>query len=206
MERLTAGCPRCREPRDREPGPDCAGHGAGPVLWRAEEASYDAFVAHLATARDFPTYLPWPMAPGWAVSDFAVVTETSGVPLATLTCVSGTSELDGPVDALLVAEEPGVGLGARLAGGNGLDPGDVTQGPPDAKVEAAHHPTALWRCDSAEDRVAFVGEALGLWLHAVLWPPAAELVLLEHVQLHDLRHESHAGLELPVGAPTSRLG
>ena len=41
-----------------------------------------------------------------------------------------------------------------------------------------------------------------MWLWAVLWPPAAELVLLEHVELHDLRHEVH---ELPTGAPSPRL-
>jgi hypothetical protein len=82
----------------------------------------------------------------------------------------------------------------------------VAQGQPEAKVEAAGHPTALWRCDSATDRVAFVGEASGVWLYAVLWPPAAELVLLEHVVLHDLRHDTHLGLVLPVGAPTPRLG
>ena len=66
--------------------------------------------------------------------------------------------------------------------------------------------SARGRADSADDRVAFVGEAAGVWIHAILWPPAAELVLLEHVVLHDLRHESHTGLELPVGAPTSRFG
>jgi hypothetical protein len=32
-----------------------------------------------------------------------------------------------------------------------------------------------------------------------------ELVLLEHVELHDLRREVHAGLDLPIGAPTTRL-
>ena len=75
-----------------------------------------------------------------------------------------------------------------------------------AALEAAGHPTALWRAPSAEDRVAFVGEALGVWLWAVLWPPAAELVLIEHVLLHDLRHEAHTGLDLPLGAPSTRLG
>ena len=34
---------------------------------------------------------------------------------------------------------------------------------------------------------------------------AAELVLLEHLELHDLRHSAHDGLELPVGAPTARF-
>ena len=106
---------------------------------------------------------------------------------------------------LLVAEEPGVGLGAHLAGAAGLDPGNVTHAQPDAKVEAAGHPTALWRCDSADDRVAFVGEAKGVWLWAVLWPPAAELVLIEHVELHDLRAEAHEHLDLPVGAASTRL-
>ena len=53
--------------------------------------------------------------------------------------------------------------------------------------------------------MAFVGEALGVWLWAVLWPPAAELVLLEHVELHDLRDATHALLDLPVGAPSTRL-
>jgi hypothetical protein len=77
---------------------------------------------------------------------------------------------------------------------------------PEAKVEAAGHDTPLWRAPSAQDRVAFVGEASGVWLHAVLWPPAAELVLLEHVELHDLRHAAHAGQVLPLGAPTVRLG
>jgi hypothetical protein len=50
--------------------------------------------------------------------------------------------------------------------------------------------------------VAFVGEASGVWLWAVLWPPAAELVLLEHVELHDLRRDQ---LALAAGAPSPRL-
>ena len=107
---------------------------------------------------------------------------------------------------LLVAEEPGVGLGARYAGVEGIDPDAVLQRPPDAKVEAAGHPTALWRTDSAPDRVAFVGEALGVWLYAVLWPPSSELLLIEDLELHDLRDARHAGEILPLGAPSSRLG
>jgi hypothetical protein len=53
--------------------------------------------------------------------------------------------------------------------------------------------------------VAFVGEALGVWLFAVLWPPASELLLIEQVELHDLRDARHAGEILPVGAPSARL-
>ena len=46
-------------------------------LWRPPEASYDAFADHLGAAADFPTYLPWPMSPGWRVTDFAAVGDRS---------------------------------------------------------------------------------------------------------------------------------
>ena len=81
----------------------------------------------------------------------------------------------------------------------------AADGAPDAKVEAAGHDTPLWRCESAPDRMAFAGEASGVWLSVVVWPAAAELVLLEHLELHDLRHSAHDGLDLPVGAPTARF-
>jgi hypothetical protein len=44
-----------------------------------------------------------------------------------------------------------------------------------------------------------------VWLWAVLWPPAAELVLLEHVELQDLRREAVGALALPIGATSPRL-
>ena len=50
-------------------------HGALPPLWRPDEVSYDEFAEHLRLAGDFPTYLPWPMSPGWAVTDFGVVAD-----------------------------------------------------------------------------------------------------------------------------------
>ena len=82
----------------------------------ARHASYDDFAEHLETAGRFPTYLPWPMSPGWSVSDFGVVGGRAEPARATMTCCSGTSQLDGPVDVLVVAEEAGTGLGARCAG------------------------------------------------------------------------------------------
>ena len=87
------------------------------TLWRPDDPaamSYDVFVDHLGTADGFPTYLPWPMSPGWSVTDFAVA--AGDRPWATATCVSGTSELDGPVDVFVVAEEPGTGLGVAVRG------------------------------------------------------------------------------------------
>jgi hypothetical protein len=153
-----------------------------------------------------PLWSPLPLLAGWTATGLAVAGDERTGLTATALALSGPSPLGGPADLVLVAEEPGTGLGARYAGAGEVDVEAVLAGPPEAKVQAAGHPTALWRCPSAADRVAFVGEALGVWLYAVLWPPAAELVLLEHVVLHDLRHDAHVGLALPLGAPTSRLG
>ncbi|WP_432479404.1 DUF6758 family protein [Nocardioides sp. GXQ0305] len=208
MERLTRGCPRCREPLDQPGGPDCARHGSGAVLWHPREPSYAAFVEHLAAARDFPTYLPWPMAPGWAVSDFAVVTEGSGVPVATLTCVSGTTELDGPVDVLLVAEEPGVGLGARCAGLPGGDPGhEMGDQQPVVRVRIGSLASSLWTVStsgaaSAElDRSVLAGEAAGRWLWVVLRPASAVLLMRDDWILRDVSGGGPLMVEMPFAGP-----
>ena len=176
----------------------CGAHGVVQP-WRS--ASLEA-IGVVAGRSRVPLWSPLPLLPGWTLTGLGSAGDERSDACATLLALAGPSPLGGPADLLLVAEEPGVGLGARIAGIDGLDPGSFVAGSPEAKVLAAGHPTALWRCDSADDRVAFVGEASGVWLWAVLWPPAAELVLLEHVELHDLRHEAHAGLDLPHGAPS----
>ena len=204
-----ATCPRCDEPL-RAPGLmtsdwQCDRHGAVQPLRRWTRVTPE-MLSQAAGRAAVPLWSPLPLLPGWTVTGLALAGDERSGARATVLALSGPSPLGGPADLLLVAEEPGTGLGAHLAGSDDVDPGDVTQGQPEARVEAAGHPTALWRCQSAADRVAFVGEASGVWLYAVLWPPAAELVLLEHVVLHDLRDDTHVGLVLPVGAPTSRLG
>ena len=206
---LIAGCPRCREPLEH-PGPAaCAGHGAGPLLWRPEEPSYDDFALHLRAARDFPTYLPWPMGPGWAVSDFAVVTESDGVPVATLSCVSGTSELDGPVDALLVVEERGVGLGARCA----RLPADVAdrelrRQPPAVRVRIGRMARPLWTVSTSTDpttpeldRTVLAGEAAGRWLWVVLRPASAVLLMRDDWILRDVSGAGPQVLAMPFAGP-----
>ena len=74
---LMARCPRCREELGRRSGRagGCPVHGALPPLWLPAEATYDEFAEHLRAAGDFPTYLPWPMGPGWAVTEFGVVAD-----------------------------------------------------------------------------------------------------------------------------------
>lgn len=203
-----ATCPRCgaalRAPSLMASTWDCERHG--PVAPLRVWSRVGPEVLSTAAARSaVPLWSPLPLLPGWTVTGLALAGDDRSATSASVLALSGPSPLGGPADLLIVAEEPGIGLGARFAGIETLDPGACTQGPPGAKVEAGGHPTALWCCESTSDRVAFVGEALGVWLWVVLWPPAAELVLIEHVVLHDLRSEAHAGLDLPVGAPSSRL-
>ena len=150
-----------------------------------------------------PVWAPRPLIAGWTLGSIGWCGDDRTGATATVLAMAGPSPLGGPADMVLVAEEPGVGLGARLAGLDGPDPGDLAYRAPEAKLLAASHPTALWRSDSADDRVAFVGEASGVWLWAVLWPPAAELVLLEHVELFDMRDDP--SYEIPLGAPSPRL-
>ena len=181
-------------------------------LWRPAAATYDGFVAHLDQAGAFPTYLPWPLSPGWEVTDFAVVGDERGA-TATLTCVSGPSELDGPVDVLLVAEEAGVGLGARCAGTPGEDPGaELGQGPPEARLRIGSQPVPLWQvtwwgdghANGEWDRSVVVGEAAGRWLWLVMRPASAILLLHEEWQLRDVSGLGMALVELPFGGPHTR--
>lgn len=199
---LAARCPRCgsglRAPGLMSSAWTCEGHGSVQPYF----ASRPEALAQVTGTSQVPVWSPRPLLHGWTLGGLGWCGDDRTGATATLLALAGPSPLGGPADLVLVAEEPGVGLGARVAGVESLDPGDLTAGAPEAKVLAQGHPTALWRAGSAPDRVAFVGEASGVWLWAVLWPPAAELVLMEHVDLHDLRHDF---FELPLGAPSPRL-
>ncbi|WP_390624257.1 DUF6758 family protein [Fodinicola feengrottensis] len=72
-----------------------------------------------------------------------------------------------------------------------------------AKVKVDGHPTPLWSVDSADDRCAYVGEASGLWLWAVLWPAEAGYLLADNVELMDGRERLPG--ELVYGAPSPYL-
>jgi len=200
-------CPRClallRPPGLMSSDWVCPTHGAVHPFWTLHAC--DEALTLLSAAAQVPLWVPLPLLPGWSVTGLARAGDERTGARATVMALAGPSPLGGPADLLLIAEEPGLGLGARFAGHGSPEPGDCTSGPPDAKVEAAGHPTALWRCGAAPDRAAFVGEASGVWLGAVLWPAEAELILLEHVELHDLRHDVHAGERLPIGAPSPHL-
>src|SRR5690348_2791398 len=204
---LRTECPRCPTPLGGGSGSGavCPDHGPSPVLRRPDDASYDDFLELLAVAGDFPTYLPWPMSPGWSVSDFAVVGEDPA--RATMTCSSGTSALDGPVEVFLVSEESGVGLGARCAGTPHLDPGpEVGAGTPAVRVRIGSQPVPLWSVSTAGadgdlDRSVLAGEAGGCWLWVVLRPASAMLLLRDEWILRDVSGIGPPLVEMPFGGP-----
>ncbi|TIC87567.1 hypothetical protein E8D34_09665 [Nocardioides sp. GY 10113] len=175
-------------------------------MWRPTDSSYEAFVDHLARAGAFPTYLPWPLGPGWVVSDFAVVAGDST--RATMTCASGTTALDGPVDVIVVSEEPGTGLGARLAGldlgSDGAPSGGA--GPPEVRIRLETYPVGLWpvstsAADGEWDRSVLAGEAEGRWLWLVLRPASAILLLRDGWILRDLSAVGPQLMTLTFGGP-----
>lgn len=176
----------------------------------------DASILEAALARvrahaelSLPVWCPWPLPTGWTLTGVGWVADDRSGPRATVVACSGPGPVErGPADVLLVAEEPGIGLGARLAGIPGPDPGtslteEVAGTAAHARVRADGRPTPLWLVDSPPDRSAYVGEARGLWLYVVSWPAAAGFVLAEDLVFHDLCESVPPQLEF--GAPCPYL-
>src|ERR671916_137230 len=76
------------------------------------------------TVEHMPLWCPWPLPPGWMVTGVGWAGDDRiGVRATALAC-SGPDPLGGgPADIVIVAEQPGVGLGNRFAGIPGTDPG-----------------------------------------------------------------------------------
>jgi hypothetical protein len=190
--RLDPGCPRCAdEVTGSEASWRCATHGSTVPLWRVREPDYDAFAEYLVRARPLPSWLPWPLPPGWSVSDFGCVGVEGRGPRAAFVGCTGTSELDGVVELTVVTEEPGVGLGARVAAVDHTDPGrDVGEGPPLTRIRVDGASVPMWLVSTdgkdALDRSVLAGEAHGRWLWLILRPASAALMLPHIGALHDL--------------------
>jgi hypothetical protein len=203
---LAAGCPRCAAPVTEEGGQwRCQDHGAITPLWRPAVASYESFAEHLSRSGTAPTLLPWPLGPGWAVTDFGCVAADNSDARATVIACAGATDLDGVVEAAVISEEPGVGLGARCAGVPRTDPGaEIGDGPPHAKIRIDGHPISLWSVSTSEndvtfDRSVFAGEAHGRWLWLVLRPASAALLLKDEWVLLDIAGLGPELIDLPFG-------
>jgi hypothetical protein len=160
-----------------------------------------------------PLWCLWPLPSGWMVTGVGWAGDDKNGVRATVIACSGPEPLGGgPADVVLIAEQPGVGLGTRFAGIPGLDPGylvaealadSAAHAGPHAKIKVGGHPTPLWCVKSPADRSAYVSEAKGMWLYAVAWPASAGYFLAEHVVLHDL--SDGVPPELVYGAPSPYL-
>jgi hypothetical protein len=185
----------------------CDVHGAVYPLQPVVPPSVEALGVVVNRAR-VPVWMPWPLPVGWLFTGVASAGDDRSGGRATAVACSGPGPLGGPGELLLVAEELGVGLGARYAGIPGPDPGDhMSLGKPAVtKVLAAGRPTSLWHVEGVPpDRAVFAGEAFGLWLWAIVWPEQSGLLMYDELILTDLR-EGGAEVELvPCGALSPRL-
>jgi hypothetical protein len=201
-------CPRCGHEL-HAPGLwssvwECPLHGSVAPYLVLTHTGPDA-VEHVIGRANVPVWMPRGLPHGWLCSGVAYAGDERTGAAATVTCLSGPSPLGGAADLMVIAEEPGVGLGSRHAGLAETDPGaGFDAGPPDAKVMAASHPTALWSVPALDDRAIFVGEAKGQWLWAVVWPAAAGILMYDGMSLIDLR-DRPADVDLEFGALSSRL-
>lgn len=191
---LQAECPRCATAVDEQGGSwVCPLHGPTAPLWRAAAADYGTLVAHLDMAGPMPSWLPWPLPAGWTVGEFGAVRPEGPAASATFMTCGGLTETDGPVVLTVVTEEPGVGLGSRVAGVVHDDPGAHTQDRPvQTRVRVGEATVALWLVSTADedavggrgdvtgdlwDRAVLVGESRGRWLWLVASPASAALGL-----------------------------
>lgn len=170
----------------------CDGCGPVPPLHVPARVDGDVAAWVVGQAAGTPVWVPWPLPAGWLVTGLAWAGDERSRAGATVVALSGPAPVTaGPADVLLVAEEPGVGLGTHLAGLDGADPGrylpaGLDHEVPHAKVRADRWPTPLWAIGDRADRSAYVGEAQGLWLFAIAWPASAAYLFAEEWHLRDL--------------------
>ena len=204
---MKAVCPRCgskaHAPTAWSSAWRCDLHGEIYPLAPARLPTMDGLQVLVRHAK-VPVWLPWPLPTGWLVSGFTGAGDERSGTRGSALALSGPNPLGGPAEMLIVAEEPGGGLGAGLAGLAGPDPGDgFAASPPHASVKVANHEAPLWLVES-HGQAVFVGEVAAHWLWLVLWPDTAGTLLIEPLPLRDLRAPEQ-DLDVPFGALSPRL-
>jgi hypothetical protein len=145
-------------------------------------------LAEHAVILDVPVWAPWPLPAGWLVTGHGHVGTVTQARATVFVC-SGPNPLGGTADMLVVAEEPGTGLGSRFAGLDSTDPEPgFNHGSPHVKATVGGHPTSLWCVGGAAiDRAVYAGEAAGRWLWLVMHPETAGVLTVEDLVLADVR-------------------
>jgi len=209
-------CPRCgsvvRQPGLWNSHWVCDEHGDVQPASAAVAPTPD-LLRSLARDAHVPVWLPWPLPDGWVVSGLRWAGDDHNGTVASVVAVSGPHPIpelddDPGADLIVVAEQPGVGIGAHLAGLAGVDPGPLlaekaAHDVAEIKMVADGHDVPLWSVPM-DGGLAYVGEASGVWLWLLAWPAPAAAVLLNRFGLIDARHPEH-DLEFPCGALTPRL-
>lgn len=170
----------------------------------APDPSVD-WMRHVCGSARVSVWVPWPLPEAWVLSLVAPVgDEVSGVD-AVATVLSGPNPLGGPAEMMLVAEQPGVGLGTRVAGLPGLDPGGLVDASPYHHVQADQHVVPLWLVPTQADQAVAVGEHGMSWLWIAVRPASAGVLLVDHLALADARRIGEEVRMLPFGARSAWL-
>ncbi len=201
-------CPRCARtllpPTLVEHDYRCPLHGRVAGLASAIRF-HAAQVAGLARRSEVPIWYPAPMPDNWLFTGLRWAETPRRKAEAVVVAVSGKGLTEGPTDVVIVAEQPGCGLGATYAGIHEPDPdASCFAGPAAARVRTGHRATGLWSVDTPGDRVAFVGEADGDWLWIIGWPDSAWSLVTDDLRLADGRVDDSYS-QFGVGAINPRL-
>lgn len=202
-----------REPGEHTRSWVCEEHGEIVPVGPAQVPTAK-LVRQVALDSLVPVWMPRPMPQGWRLSGLQWAGDGAGGTVACVTAISGPHPLpeledeEPTADLLLVSEQPGVGLGAHLAGLGGVDPGPILaektrHDPAEIKLVADEHEVPLWSVP-VDGGLAYVGEASGDWLWMLAWPSSAALTLLNRFGLVDARNVELEP-DLPCGALTPRL-
>jgi len=201
-------CPRCglelQPPTLMHREYLCSAHGPVAPLQRAV-LPHATGLRQVASRSAVPMWIPWPLPATWLFTGVRVAEGTAAEITATAVGFTGQEFDDGPTDMIIVAEKPGTGLGAHLAGLEHVDPPAMfVAEPATTTVHAAGWATPLWSIPSQTDRSVYVGEASGEWLWLITWPQSGWSVVHSDLRLRDLRDGSlHS--DIPTGALMPRL-
>ena len=193
--RAQPSCPRCgsalHPPGLWSSSWRCDDHGSVPPVHPAVQPTPEVLraAASAAATAGVPMWLPWPLPRGWLVTGVVSAGDERTGARATAVVCSGPSPLGGVADLVLVGEETGVGLGPGSPASTDRTPGSSRTA---RRTPRSTRPGSRPRCGrcpgpGVDDRAVYVGEALGCWLWAVLWPETAGFLLIDDFVLTDLR-------------------
>lgn len=146
-----------------------------------------------------PVWVPWPIPEGWTVTGLQQVGDPVNGAVGVAVSLVVVGPVPGLTEMLVVAEEPGVGYAARLAGMDGPDAGDAIAGAPYSRVTAGGHLTPLWLARGSLPGAALVGERDGAWLWILIRPTESAPLAVDPPPLADLRELGDESALLPFG-------